>query len=164
MTLLLSRTTRVSPRYFSTDSSSTVEGEKPSTGGTPSPDLEKAHKELLAKKDSEIQELKDSYRRALADAENLRHRTQKELADKTAYAIQSFAKDLLTTADTLSLALNAVPEHERGEKATHKELKNLWVGVMLTQKELLKTFQSVRCFSYSPHHRVSKHCKTWNQH
>jgi molecular chaperone GrpE (heat shock protein) len=35
--------------------------------------------EVLKKKDHEVAELKDLYRRALADAENVRHRTQKEI-------------------------------------------------------------------------------------
>ncbi|KAJ3327071.1 Mitochondrial matrix cochaperone, partial [Kappamyces sp. JEL0680] len=108
------------------------------------------HQALLAKKDLEISELKDLYRRALADAENVRTRTQKEIKDKTDYAIQSFAKDLLSTADILAMALNAVPEQERGDNATHKELKNLYVGVMLTQKELLKTFSNYGVEGYDP--------------
>lgn len=99
----------------------------------------------LEKKDHEIAELKDLYRRALADAENVRHRTKKELHDKTLYAIQGFSKDLLTTADFLKMALDAVPEQDG-----NKDLKNLYVGVSLTQKELLKTFAKYGISSFDP--------------
>jgi molecular chaperone GrpE len=104
----------------------------------------------LGKKEDEIKELKDLYRRALADAENLRTRTQKEIKDKSDYAIQGFAKELLSTADILGMALDAVPESERGDSATHQELKNLYVGVKMTQKELLKTFEKYHVLGYNP--------------
>lgn len=106
--------------------------------------------ELVAKKDLEIVELKDLYRRALADAENVRIRTQKELADKSAYAIQSFAKDLLSTADILSLALSSVPEKDRADDAGNKELKALWTGVSMTKNELLKVFGQYGISEYNP--------------
>ncbi|KAI8899946.1 GrpE-domain-containing protein [Globomyces pollinis-pini] len=95
---------------------------------------------LLAEKDHQIAELKDAYMRSVADAENVRARTRKELLEKGDYAIQKFAKDLLSTADILSMALDAVPVAERGENTTHPDLKNLYIGVEMTRKELLKTF------------------------
>ncbi|KAJ3318384.1 GrpE protein, mitochondrial [Boothiomyces sp. JEL0866] len=106
--------------------------------------------ELLKKKDHEIAELKDLYRRALADAENVRIRTRKEIQDKEAYAIQKFAKDLLDTADVLTLALNAVPENERGENKLNPELGKLYTGVELTRKELWKVFQQYGITHYDP--------------
>jgi molecular chaperone GrpE len=106
-------------------------------------------KEVIVKKDLEIVELKDLYRRALADAENVRIRTTKELVHKSAYAIQSFAKDLLSTADILELALKSVPENDRGELG-NKELKALWTGVSLTKKELLKVFGQHGITEFNP--------------
>ncbi|KAJ3311827.1 GrpE protein, mitochondrial [Boothiomyces sp. JEL0838] len=106
--------------------------------------------ELLKKKDHEIAELKDLYRRALADAENVRIRTRKEIQDKEAYAVQKFAKDLLDTADVLTLALNAVPESERGENKLNPELGKLYVGVELTRKELWKVFEQYGITHYNP--------------
>jgi molecular chaperone GrpE len=86
----------------------------------------------------------------LADAENIRHRTQKEIKEKEEYAIQKFAKELLNTADILSMALDAVPEKERGENTTHPDLKNLYVGVNMTRKELIKTFEKFGIVGYNP--------------
>jgi molecular chaperone GrpE len=137
----------VRPRYrYSTEAakedSASQENKEPS-------ELEKLQ-ESLKKKDLEIAELKDLYRRALAETENVRTRTQKELKDKEDYAVQKFAKDLLTTADILSMALDAVPEKERGENATHPDLKNLYIGVHMTRKELLKTFEKYGVVGYNP--------------
>lgn len=86
----------------------------------------------------------------MADAENVRQRSKKELAEKHDYAITKFAKDLLSTADVLSLALDAVPEAERGEDSTHKDLKNLYVGVDMTRKELLKAFAKYSIVPFNP--------------
>lgn len=104
----------------------------------------------LTLKDKEITELKDLYIRSLADAQNVRTRTARELKEKSEYAITSFAKELLTTADILTMALDAVPENERGDKATHVELKNLYHGITMTKKELLKSFEKFGIVGYNP--------------
>ena len=86
----------------------------------------------------------------MADAENVRQRTRKELEDKEAFAIQKFAKELLDTADILTMALDAVPEKERGNEATNTELKNLYTGVNMTRSELLKTFKKFGVEPFDP--------------
>ncbi|KAI8911567.1 GrpE nucleotide exchange factor [Gorgonomyces haynaldii] len=101
----------------------------------------------IKERDTQIAQLQDVYRRALADQENMRQRTQRELVDKEQFAIQKFAKQLLDTADVLSMALDAVPETKREE---NQDLKNLWVGVDLTRKELLKTFKHFGVEPYDP--------------
>ncbi|KAJ3272081.1 GrpE protein, mitochondrial [Terramyces sp. JEL0728] len=106
--------------------------------------------EIIKKKDTEIAELKDLYRRALADAENVRTRTRKEIQEKEAYAVQRFAKDLLDTADVLTLALNAVPEKERADNKLNPELSKLYTGVEMTRKELWKVFQQYGITYYNP--------------
>ena len=84
---------------------------------------------------------KDLYRRALADAENIRQRSNKQVQDASDYAVQKFAKELLSTCDVLEMALEAVPLAERGEQASNKDLKNLYTGVAMTRVELLKTLK-----------------------
>ena len=59
----------------------------------------------LAKENSE---LKDRVLRTLAEMENLRRRTEREVADSRVYAIQSFARDLVGVADNIQRALDAV--------------------------------------------------------
>ncbi|KAJ3215230.1 GrpE protein, mitochondrial [Dinochytrium kinnereticum] len=93
----------------------------------------------IAEKDKQIAQLQDVYRRSLADMENIRVRTKKEVESTAQYAIQKFAKDLLETSDVLGLALNSVPESERNSDS-NPHLKDLFQGVSLTRSNLLKTF------------------------
>src|ERR1700733_9338201 len=64
-----------------------------------------ADAEALAK---EVAESKDKLLRALADMENLRRRTEREIAEARAYAISSFAEDLVGVVDNMYRALDAV--------------------------------------------------------
>uniref|UniRef100_A0A915EQ03 GrpE protein homolog n=1 Tax=Ditylenchus dipsaci TaxID=166011 RepID=A0A915EQ03_9BILA len=57
--------------------------------------------------DAEKQDFKDKYMRSLADMENLRKRSQKQVDDTKIFAVQSFCKDLLEVADVLDMALEA---------------------------------------------------------
>ena len=82
--------------------------------------------------------LKNEFLRAYADAENTKKRCAKKKKKNTKYAISSFAKDLLTVADNLHRAIEALPE---AEKAKCEEAKNLLKGVELTEAELMKVFK-----------------------
>ncbi|KAK9722476.1 GrpE, mitochondrial [Basidiobolus ranarum] len=86
-------------------------------------------------KDKKLAEIKDAYLRCLAEMENVRNRTRKEIEQASQYAITKFAKDLLNTVDILNMALKAVPETAR-EGNTH--LQNLYTGVTMTETELVK--------------------------
>src|SRR5580692_4974180 len=59
--------------------------------------------------------LKDKLLRSLADMENLRRRTEKEVADAKTYGVSSFARDMLTFADNLHRALANVPADVRAK-------------------------------------------------
>lgn len=93
--------------------------------------------EILALKE-EVAASKDRLLRLAAEMENLRKRTEREKAEATLYAATNFARDLLTVADSLGRALEALPAEER-ENAGEIE-KNLIFGVEVTQKELLQVF------------------------
>lgn len=82
--------------------------------------------------------------------ENLRQRTAKEVANSKDYSIQKFAKDLLDTADILSMAIKNVPQEEVAETSTNAHLKNLHTGVSMTRDELLKTFKRYGVEPYDP--------------
>ena len=88
----------------------------------------------IEKLSAENSELKDRHLRALAEMENLRRRTEREVADARAYGVTSFARDMLTVADNLARALQAVPVEARvlGDAA----LKALIEGVELTERDL----------------------------
>src|ERR1700754_44123 len=91
--------------------------------------------DALALLQAENAELKDRALRTLAEMENLRKRTEREVADSRAYAVTAFARDLLSVADNLGRALTAVPEGEE-----NAALKALAEGVGLTGRELESTF------------------------
>ena len=81
---------------------------------------------------AEVEKYKDLYMRSQAEMENLRRRTQQELEKRSKFAVSSFAQDLLPVNDNLSRAMAAIPEEEK----TNDLLKNLLIGLELTQKDL----------------------------
>ena len=87
----------------------------------------------------EAAELKDKLLRTLAEMENLRRRTEREVADARAYGIASFARDVVTVADNMHRALQALDDELR-EKAD-ASIKALLDGVELTERELLKALE-----------------------
>jgi molecular chaperone GrpE len=95
--------------------------------------------EEASKEDAEKTELKDRLLRTLAEMENLRKRTEKEVADTRSYAVASFARDMISVADNLRRALDALTPQTRD--AADGALKGLIEGIELTERELLKTFE-----------------------
>ena len=94
--------------------------------------------EIIMLKD-EVAASKDRLLRLAAEMENLRKRTEREKAEATLYAASNFARDLLTVADNLGRALQALPEEERDHAGTIE--KNLIIGVEATERELHNVFQ-----------------------
>jgi molecular chaperone GrpE len=86
----------------------------------------------------EAAEMKDRLLRALADMENLRKRTEREVADARQYGIASFARDILGVADNFRRALDAVGPEVRGADAA---VASFIEGVELTEKDLLKALE-----------------------
>src|SRR5690606_34376830 len=70
---------------------------------------------------------------------NVRRRSQREVEDTAKYAIADFARALLPVADNLRRAIESVPELTREQNA---DVANLLAGVELTERELLKVFES----------------------
>lgn len=93
----------------------------------------------LAKLQAERDDLKDKLLRTLAEMENLRRRTEREIADAKAYAVTSFARDMLGSSDNLRRALESVPADAM--KTADAAVKALHEGVELTERELLKTLE-----------------------
>ena len=87
----------------------------------------------------EATDLKDRLLRTLAEMENLRRRTEREVADSRVYAVTSFARDILAVADNMERALKALDDEIR-EKAD-AGVKALLDGVELTERELIKALE-----------------------
>ena len=88
--------------------------------------------QIIAERD----EWKDRAMRAAAEADNVRRRTETQMNDARAFAIQRFAKDLLGVADNLERALMAAPKNADAGEA------GLVTGLELTQKSLLQAFEA----------------------
>ncbi len=71
--------------------------------------------------------------------ENLRRRTEREVADARTYAVTQFARDIVTVADNMERALQALDQELR-DKAD-AGVKALLDGVDLTERELLKVLE-----------------------
>src|SRR5581483_5576253 len=87
----------------------------------------------------EVAEARDKLLRTLAEMENLRQRTRREVADAKTYGITGFARDVLDIADNLQRALDAVPAEARA--AADPGLKALIEGVELTERSLLNALE-----------------------
>ncbi|MEM7007442.1 MAG: nucleotide exchange factor GrpE [Pseudomonadota bacterium] len=89
--------------------------------------------------EAENLELKDKFLRAVAETENVRKRSEKQVADARVYGVEKFAGDLLSVADNLSRALTALTEDARTELSDAG--KSLLEGVEITEKELITVMQ-----------------------
>ena len=73
---------------------------------------------------------------AKAETQNVRRRLEKDIADARAYAATAFARDILSVADNLARALEAIPSELREDD----KLKNLVAGLEATGREIEKVF------------------------
>lgn len=87
---------------------------------------------------TEIEQLKKDRLIALADAENAAKRADRRISENAKFATANICKTLLQVADNLGRALLAAPVDQR---AGNETLKNLAVGVELTEKELMKVLE-----------------------
>src|ERR1700739_2640027 len=108
-------------------------------------DPEPASVEALAR---EVAEARDKMLRTLAEMENLRQRTRREVADAKTYGITGFARDVLEIADNLQRALDAVPAEARA--AADPGLKALIEGVELTERSLLNALEKNGVKKFDP--------------
>jgi molecular chaperone GrpE len=87
----------------------------------------------------EANDLKDRLLRTLAEMENLRRRTEREVADARVYGVTNFARDILAVADNMERAMKALDDEIR-EKAD-AGVKALLDGLELTERELIKVME-----------------------
>lgn len=83
---------------------------------------------------AEVADLKNKLLRTLAEMENLRRRTEREIGDARQYAVANFARDMLTVGDNLRRAIDAVPKEQRG--SGDAALDALIDGVEVTERGL----------------------------
>jgi len=93
-------------------------------------------------------ELKDRLLRTLAEMENLRKRTEREVADSRLYGVTSFARDVVAVADNMRRALDAVSAELRA--SAEPGVKALIDGLELTERELLKALEKNGVRQFTP--------------
>ncbi len=89
--------------------------------------------------DRELAEAKDRLLRALADMDNMRKRTEREVADARVYGISNFARDILGVADNMHRAMQALDDELRAK--ADEATKALLEGVELTERELMNVLE-----------------------
>ncbi|WDF71598.1 nucleotide exchange factor GrpE [Novosphingobium sp. KACC 22771] len=90
----------------------------------------------IAQLENDLEAARNDVLYARADTQNVRRRLEKDIADARAYASTSFARDMLSVADNLSRALDAIPADLREDE----RLKALLAGIEATGRELDKVF------------------------
>ena len=125
----------------------TGEEEKDSENGEEEPGTEKAaknekdgffgrkYKKELAKKEEELNALKDRYMRTLAEYENYRKRTEKEKADIYTYAVKDVMTKMLPILDNLERGLALIPEESKADPVAE--------GMDKICKQFQKTLQDI---------------------
>ena len=83
----------------------------------------------------ELATLKDQALRAMADAENVTRRSEREVAAARVFGIERFANDILSVHDNLSRALGVLEGSDKSELG--ENAKNLVEGIELTEKDLM---------------------------
>jgi len=86
----------------------------------------------------EGEELRGQLLRVMAENENLRKRTEREVVAAKKYGPLSFARDLLASLDNLEKAISLIPENKSEMDET---LKNILVGVDMTGREVVSVFE-----------------------
>lgn len=93
----------------------------------------------VARLAAENAELRDRALRALADAENLRKRAERDREDQRLYAVTSFARDMLVVADNFQRALNSLSQDARD--GLPAQAKAVLEGVEATERQLMSTLE-----------------------
>ncbi|MDE5602591.1 MAG: nucleotide exchange factor GrpE [Helicobacter sp.] len=85
-----------------------------------------------------IKELEDQYLRTYADFENTKKRLIREKDQALEYAYEKIAKDLLSSIDTLEIALKTIKDSKE-QLQENEIIEKIEEGIALTLDNLLKT-------------------------
>ncbi len=107
-------------------------------------DEEPTIEDIIAAIESERDEMKDKWTRALAEAENVRRRAERDKRDASTYGGTRLARDLLAVYDNLDRALKAADDSLRENHGPFLE------GVELTQRELINAFAKHKIVPIEP--------------
>ena len=112
-------------------------GEDVAEGANEALDSDETLDEALASLRGDLEAAKQDALYARAETQNVRRRMEKDVQDARSYAATGFARDILSVADNLGRALDAIPAEQRSDE----KLKGFIAGIEATQRELEKVFQ-----------------------
>ena len=137
-----------------------------------SPEAAAAASKQSKEMEDKIKQIQDAYLQAIADMDNLRARTKKEVDNATAFGIQKFSKDIISVLDVLEMALDSVPkayvtapaetcaEDSRTSQPSEHEhrraldaLSNLCQGLTMTIAEMNQVLKRHGIETFSPLHQ-----------
>ena len=101
-------------------------------GAHPADNVEPHPAVVIEKLNAENVELTDRVLRTLAEMENLRRRTEKEVSDAKSYGVTNIARDMIAFADNLRRAIESVPIAAREVEG---DLRTLVEGLELTERD-----------------------------
>ena len=122
------------PIMNDTNADSGAEASAPESGAGQAVPGERDAFAVVEALNAENSQLKDRVLRTLAEMENLRRRTEREVADAKTYGVTSFARDMLSVVDNLARALEHLPAEARANADPH--LQSMIEGVELTARDL----------------------------
>jgi molecular chaperone GrpE len=93
----------------------------------PNPAADNAASTALAAAETKASEFRDQYLRAVAELDNYRKRTEREIDNARKFAVERFAQELVTVGDALEAGINAGstnpgPALLEGSQATLRQL------------------------------------------
>lgn len=95
----------------------------------------------------------DKLLRALAEAENVRRRAERDVREASGYAIVAFAKDMISVLDNLQRALKAIPENLKSDPQFCLFIE----GLTLTERQFLLVLEQHGVTKISPKGEVFDH-------
>ncbi len=101
----------------------------------------------IAQLEEECSKLRDSWMRSVAETDNVRKRSQRDLEENSKYAITGFAGDMVSVLENLQRAAEIMPKDAATES---KLLQTMGEGINLTLQELLGIFQKYGIVRINP--------------
>lgn len=102
----------------------------------------------IASLEEECAKLRDSWVRSVAETDNVRKRSQRDLEENSKYAVTGFAGDMVSVLENLKRAAEIIPTSESAD--SNALLKTLGEGINLTLQELLNIFKKYNIVRIDP--------------
>jgi len=117
------------------DSDKTDENAEPAK-----PELSEAEKQAarIEELEAELASAKDQTLRAMAETQNIKKRSEREVRAASIYAVERFAADMVSVSDNLARALSTIDDKAKG--ALGENARHLLDGLELTEKDLISVF------------------------